>query len=224
MPMPMEKLLLKVTEIYCTILGESSFSGQLCSIIRLTGCHRRCRWCDSEFAFEGGSDMTIKEIVETIKGNGSSTVLVTGGEPLMQESVIDLLNSLIEKRFTVLLETSGTTGTIPLSNIPESVIKIIDIKTPGSGIDQTDIDWDGIQLVSKTDELKFVISDREDYQWSRELVLSNRIPKMPNVIFSPVQDELTIRELADWVIEDKLNVRVLPQLHKVIWPEKERGV
>jgi 7-carboxy-7-deazaguanine synthase len=216
--------LLNVTEIYSTLLGESSSSGFLCTIIRLTGCHRRCVWCDSDYAFEGGSSQSIQEIIQTTVGQGCSTVLVTGGEPLLQSDTIELLEQLLEAGFSVLLETSGTTGTIPLSEVPAGVSRIVDIKTPDSGIDESEIDFDEIAKLGKDDELKFVCQSREDYLWSKALVESGRLPAEPVTVFSPVQDDLSARKLADWIVEDKLNVRYQIQLHKVIWPEMDRGV
>ncbi len=216
--------MLNVTEIYSTLLGESSSSGALCTIIRLTGCHRRCVWCDSEYAFEGGSKQSIQEIVQTTVNQGCSTVLVTGGEPLLQSDTIELLKKLLETGFSVLLETSGTTGAIPLSEVPACVSRIVDVKTPDSGIDESDIDFAGIAKLNKDDELKFFIQSREDYLWSKALVESGRLPVEPVVVFSPVQDELSARKLADWIVEDRLNVRFQIQLHKVIWPEMDRGV
>ncbi|MBT3317423.1 radical SAM protein [bacterium] len=216
--------MLNVTEIYSTLLGESSSSGFLCTIIRLTGCHRRCVWCDSDYAFEGGSSQSIQEIIQTTVGQGCSTVLVTGGEPLLQSDTIELLEQLLEAGFSVLLETSGTTGTIPLSEVPAGVSRIVDIKTPDSGIDESEIDFDEIAKLGKDDELKFVCQSREDYLWSKALVESGRLPAEPVTVFSPVQDDLSARKLADWIVEDKLNVRYQIQLHKVIWPEMDRGV
>ena len=213
-----------MTEIYSTLLGESSSSGFLCTIIRLTGCHRRCVWCDSDYAFEGGSSQSIQEIIQTTVGQGCSTVLVTGGEPLLQSDTIELLEQLLEAGFSVLLETSGTTGTIPLSEVPAGVSRIVDIKTPDSGIDESEIDFDEIAKLGKDDELKFVCQSREDYLWSKALVESGRLPAEPVTVFSPVQDDLSARKLADWIVEDKLNVRYQIQLHKVIWPEMDRGV
>jgi len=213
-----------LTEIYSTLLGESSSTGFLCSIIRLTGCHRRCVWCDSEYAFEGGTRQSIQEIVQTTIDQGCSTVLVTGGEPLLQSDTIGLLGQLLETGFSVLLETSGTTGSIPLSEVPEGVSRIVDIKTPDSGICESEIDFEGIAKLGKEDELKFVCQSREDYLWSKALVESGRLPVEPVVVFSPVQDDLSARKLADWIVEDRLNVRFQIQLHKVIWPELDRGV
>ncbi|MCP4145909.1 MAG: radical SAM protein [bacterium] len=216
--------MLNVTEIYSTLLGESSSSGFLCTIIRLTGCHRRCVWCDSEYAFEGGSNQSIQEIIQTTVDQGCSTVLVTGGEPLLQSNTIGLLEQLLKTGFSVLLETSGTTGAIPLSEVPAGVSRIVDIKTPDSGIDESDIDFAEIAKLGRNDELKFVCQSRDDYLWSKALVESGKLPAEPVVVFSPVQDDLSARKLADWIVEDKLNVRFQIQLHKVIWPEIDRGV
>jgi 7-carboxy-7-deazaguanine synthase len=221
---PLGDDLLNVSEIYSTLLGESSASGFLCTIIRLTGCHRRCLWCDSEYAFDGGTEQTVKEIVQVTKAFSCQTVLVTGGEPLLQHESIELMEQLVGAGFSVLLETSGTIGVIPLSEVPAGVSRVVDVKTPGSGIDESDIDFPEISKLGINDELKFVCKNREDYLWSKNMVTSGKLPKEPIVTFSPVQGELSARELADWIVADKLNVRFQIQLHKIIWPDKDRGV
>jgi 7-carboxy-7-deazaguanine synthase len=224
----MEPRMLLISEIYRAICGESRFSGMPCVLVRLTGCHVRCSWCDSAHAFNGGESLPVGDVVARVREHGLKTVLVTGGEPLLQPAVVDLLQGLLDDGRAVLLETSGTVGPrglVPLSAVPAGVHRIVDLKAPGSGLGQDVIDWAGIAQLGDGDELKAVLADRRDYEWARDLVRTpGRLPAGVSVSFSPVQDGLAPAELAGWILADGLEVRFQMQLHKVVWPGVERGV
>lgn len=220
--------MLLVSEIYRAICGESRFSGEPCVLVRLSGCHVRCSWCDSAHAFQGGESLGVDEVVARVRGHGLRTVLVTGGEPLLQPAVVGLLRALVASGHAVLLETSGTLGPrslVPLRDVPAGVHRIVDLKAPGSGLPADVIDWEGLAQLGPGDELKAVLADRADYEWARALVLApGRLPAGVPVAFSPVQDALAPAELAGWILADGLDVRFQLQLHKVLWPGVERGV
>ena len=216
--------MLQVSEIYCAILGESVESGRLCVIVRLTGCHRRCAYCDSAHAFHGGISRRVGDVVAEATGHGCRTVLVTGGEPLLQRETPALLSALLAAGRRVVLETSGTVGTPGLDTVPAGVTRVVDVKTPGSGLDPSVIDWAGIAGLGPGDELKFVVCDRADYAWARDLVRAGtRLPPQACVTFSAAAPGLAPRELAEWILADGLDVRFQLQLHKVLWPDRERG-
>ena len=220
--------MLLISEIYRSICGESQFSGRPCTLVRLTGCHVRCGWCDSAHAFNGGEPLSVDAVLARVRELGPRTVLVTGGEPLLQPAVVDLLQSLLADGREVLLETSGTVGPrtlVPLAAVPVGVHRIVDLKAPGSGLGPGVIDWDGIACLGAGDELKAVLADRRDYEWARDLVCeAGRLPAGVPVSFSPVQDGLSAADLAQWILEDGLEVRFQLQLHKIVWPGVERGV
>jgi len=220
--------MLLISEIYRAICGESLFSGRPCTLVRLTGCHVRCTWCDSEHAFNGGQKLAVDEVVARVREGGLRTVLVTGGEPLLQPAVTGLLEALLAEGLAVLLETSGTLGPrslVPLADVPAGVHRIVDLKAPGSGLAAGVIDWEGIAALGPGDELKAVLADRRDYEWARDLVRApGRLPAGVPVSFSPVQDGLSPAELAGWILDDALDVRFQLQLHKVVWPGVTRGV
>lgn len=220
--------MLLVSEIYRSICGESLFSGRPCTLVRLTGCHVRCGWCDSAHAFAGGQRLAVEAVLARVRELGPRTVLVTGGEPLLQPAVVGLLGALLEDGRDVLLETSGTLGPrtlVPLADVPPGVHRIVDLKAPGSGLGDDVIDWPGIARLGPGDELKAVLADRRDYEWARDLVRGrDRLPVGVPVSFSPVQEGLVPADLARWILEDGLEVRFQLQLHKVVWPGVERGV
>jgi len=220
--------MLLVNEIYSAICGESRFSGFPCTLIRLTGCHIRCSWCDSAHSFSGGETQTVSQVMTVVRDNGHRTVLVTGGEPLLQKELLPLLEELLSDGRTVLLETSGTLGPaniLPMSAVPSAVHKVVDLKAPGSSISADIIDWPGIAQLNERDELKIVCADRADYEWGRDLVReASHWPAGLRVSFSPVQGDLEPRDLAEWILDDKLDAVFQIQLHKVIWPDVERGV
>ncbi len=212
--------MLTVNEIFKSIQGESSFTGLPCIFVRLTGCNLRCTWCDTEYAFYEGKTKSVKDIVDAIEPLGVPLVEITGGEPLLQDDVYNLMDALLEKKFQVLLETGGG---VSVDKVPEQVIKILDIKCPGSGEVSKNL-WDNLDHLNSKDEVKFVLADRTDYEWSRKVLDRTRIHKKVKVLFSPVYDKLDLKELSEWVLEDNLPVRVQTQLHKVIWGKDAIGV
>lgn len=216
-----------VNEIYPAICGESRFAGKPCTLVRLTGCHLRCSWCDSAHSFQGGEPMDTAAVLDRVRTEGHAMVLVTGGEPLLQPGVVELCEALMADGRGVLLETSGTRGpanAVPLSAVPAGVHRIVDLKAPGSGIDAGLLDWDGIADLDAGDELKIVCADRVDYAWGRDLMGTGRLPADVPVVFGPVAGSLDPRDLAAWMLADKLAARLQLQLHKIIWPDLERGV
>lgn len=212
--------MLNINEIFKSIQGESSFTGLPCIFIRLTGCNLRCTWCDTEYAFYEGKPKSVQDIMSAIEPLGVPLVEITGGEPLLQEAVYDLMNALLAKNYKVLVETGGG---VSVEKVPEQVIKILDIKCPGSREASKNL-WDNLDHLNQEDEVKFVLADRADYDWSREVLDRTQIHKKVKVLFSPVYDKLNLKELAAWVLEDSLPVRVQTQLHKVIWGKDAIGV
>lgn len=197
-------------------------------LVRLTGCHLRCSWCDSAHAFAGGDSLPVSVIMERIAGFGHRTVLVTGGEPLLQKGVVALMSNLLAAGKRVLLETSGTLmkgNAVALAEVPTGVHRIVDLKAPGSGIAESAMDWEGIQVLGPDDEIKIVCADQNDYAWARALVREgSRLPAGVPVTLSPVQDVLEPRLLAEWILSDQLDVCFQVQLHKVVWPDAQGGV
>jgi 7-carboxy-7-deazaguanine synthase len=217
--------MLLVREIYSAILGESRHSGETCAIVRLTGCHRRCVYCDTAYAFQGGETMTTDDVRARVREIGFATALVTGGEPLLQRECRDLLAGLLADGLRVVLETSGTLGVrVALAEVPPGVCRVVDIKTPGSGIAAAEIDWPGLAALGVDDEIKLVICGRDDYEWARQLVWDRRLPVGVPATFSPSYGTVVPRELAEWILADRLPVRFQIQLHKVVWPDAEGGV
>jgi 7-carboxy-7-deazaguanine synthase len=212
--------MLTVNEIFKSIQGESSFTGLPCLFIRLTGCNLRCTWCDTEYAFYEGKPKSVQDIMDAIEPLGVPLVEITGGEPLLQNEVYDLMNALLAKHYQVLLETGGG---VSVAKVPQQVIKILDVKCPGSGEDSRNL-WDNLDHLNPHDEVKFVLADRADYEWSRTILQQHDVPNKAKVLFSPVYDRLDLKELAAWVLEDNLPVRVQTQLHKVIWGKDTIGV
>ena len=212
--------MLTVNEIFKSIQGESTHTGRPCIFIRLTGCNLRCSWCDTEYAFYEGMPKSVQDIMDAIGPLGVPLVEITGGEPLLQEEVYDLMNALLAKNYEVLLETGGG---VSVARVPNRVIKILDVKCPGSGEDSRNL-WDNLDHLNPHDEVKFVLADRADYEWSRTILQQHDVPNKAKVLFSPVYDRLDLKELAAWVLEDNLPVRVQTQLHKVIWGKDTIGV
>jgi len=212
--------MLRINEIFHSIQGESTQAGLPCVFVRLTGCNLRCVWCDTEYAFHEGRPMSIDDVLREVAAFGCSLVEVTGGEPLLQADVVPLMRRLLEQGHDVLIETGGS---LDIGVVPAGVRRIVDVKCPGSG--EADRNrWENLDLLRDGDELKFVLADREDYDWAvsqiRERELGGRCP----LLFSPVEDASLARELANWVLADRLPVRVQLQLHKILWPGVERGV
>jgi 7-carboxy-7-deazaguanine synthase len=212
---------MKVNEIFYSIQGESSFAGWPCAFIRLTGCNLRCTYCDTQYAFYEGSEMSIPEMLQVISAYPTRLVLLTGGEPMLQESIYELIGKLLEKEYTVLLETGGQ---ISLANVDPRVHKIMDFKCPSSGM-KSHNDYGNVECLTRNDEVKFVIGDRQDFDWACDLVRRYEIASLAgSVIFSPVFYKISNAELAGWVLDCGLKVRMQLQLHKIIWPDKECGV
>ncbi|HUC44570.1 MAG TPA: radical SAM protein [Candidatus Sulfotelmatobacter sp.] len=212
--------MLRVNEIFHSVQGESTHAGRPCVFVRLTGCNLRCVWCDTAYAFHEGSDMEVGAVVARVEAFGCPLVEVTGGEPLLQPDASELMRALVARGFEVLLETGGS---LPIDRVPAGVKRIVDVKCPGSG-ESARNRWANLDALRPGDEIKFVIADRADYEWAavtvRERDLSSRAP----VLFSPVADGLAAGDLARWVLDDRLAVRVQVQMHKVLWPGVTRGV
>jgi 7-carboxy-7-deazaguanine synthase len=211
---------MRITEIFFSIQGESTHAGKPCVFVRLTGCSLRCVYCDTKYAYAGGREMTLDVVLAAVSRYPAKLVEVTGGEPLEQDEVYALMQSLLDRGYTVMLETGGHAS---IARVPEAVIKIIDLKCPGSGEAHT-ICWDNVHLAAPHDEFKFVISSRADYEWSRGVYLEKLRHRANAVLFSPAHEELPAVDLAGWILEDGLPVRLQLQLHKYIWGANARGV
>lgn len=212
--------MLKVNEIYKSLQGESSKAGLPCIFIRLTYCNLRCSYCDSEYAFYDGKEMEIEEILSEVRNLGCKLVEVTGGEPLFQSESIDLMKRLCDEGFDVMVETGGS---LPIKEIDKRVMVILDLKTPTSKMMKKNL-FENIEYIKPTDEIKFVIGSREDYDWTKEIIEKYNLYKKCSILFSTVFGELEPVALVNWILEDKLNVRFQLQMHKYIWDPKEKGV
>ena len=211
--------MLKINEIFYSIQGESSFNGMPCIFIRLTYCNLRCNYCDTEYAFYEGKDMSIEDIIHEIQQYDCKLVEVTGGEPLMQEECINLMQTLLNENYQVMLETGGS---LPLNKIPKKVIKIVDFKCPSSNMSKKN-DWSIIKDLNSKDEVKFVIADKDDYQWTKKKINQYNLSEQ-TILFSPVHDILDPKILSDLILKDNLKVRLQMQLHKYIWSPETKGV
>jgi 7-carboxy-7-deazaguanine synthase len=204
---------LRITEIFRSIQGESTRAGFPCAFVRLTGCALRCVWCDSAYAFHGGSDMTVSEAADRTLALGTGLVEVTGGEPLEQEAVYPLMERLLSAGRTVLLETGGH---VALDRVDPRVVKIVDVKAPGSGMEHANLP-ENLSLLQPHDELKFVLADRRDFDWSLALVRERGLDAMNVVTFSPAWESLPAGELAAWIRDSGRPIRLGLQLHKILW-------
>jgi 7-carboxy-7-deazaguanine synthase len=211
---------LVVNEIFHSIQGESRHAGRPCVFVRLTACNLRCTWCDTAYAFEEGEETTVGAVLDRVTAFGTPYVLVTGGEPLLQEGVHDLIGALLDRGREVALETGGS---LDLRPVDPRVHVVMDLKCPGSGMEDRNR-WENLDLLKPTDEIKFVIRDRADYEWSRDVVRRQPAAGRPGLLFSPVHDVLHPRLLSEWILADALPVRLQIQLHKYIWPADMRGV
>ncbi|TJZ77568.1 7-carboxy-7-deazaguanine synthase QueE [Chitiniphilus eburneus] len=207
---------LRISEIFHSLQGETSRIGLPTVFVRLTGCPLRCTWCDSAYAFHGGETMTIADILEKVAGYDARHVCVTGGEPLAQKPVHQLLRDLCDAGYSVSLETSGA---LPVNEVDARVSRIVDLKAPGSGETEKNL-WSNLDMLGANDEIKFVLAGREDYEWARTVIRDRNLEQVAPILFSPVWDSLPPARLADWVLEDKLPVRMQVQLHKILWGEK----
>jgi 7-carboxy-7-deazaguanine synthase len=213
---------MRITEIFYSIQGESSFAGLPCVFVRLTWCNLRCSWCDSEYTFTGGVEMNIDAVLEKVRGYGCKLVEITGGEPLVQKrECCELANRLCDEGFTVLIETGGSLDT---SVLDPRAIKILDVKCPGSGESHRNF-WANLEQLNPRDEIKFVIADRADFNFALEVIekykLNNR---QPHVLFSPVWGAVELKDLAEWILQSDTRGRMQLQLHKYIWGPDVKGV
>jgi 7-carboxy-7-deazaguanine synthase len=211
---------LRINEIFYSIQGESTHSGRPCVFVRLTGCPLRCNYCDTEYAFYEGRWMDIIAVLAEVRAHPARLVEVTGGEPLAQPAVIDLMRRLLDAGYEVLLETSGAYS---VADVPAGVCKIVDLKTPDSGEMERN-DWSNLSLLGPRDEVKFVIQSRRDYEWARDVLHTHRLAERVQVLFSPAWESPARAELAQWLLADALPARLQLQLHKILWPGVERGV
>jgi 7-carboxy-7-deazaguanine synthase len=213
--------MLTINEIFHSIQGESTHSGRPCVFVRLTACDLRCSWCDTPYAFHEGRKMTVDQVIADVEAIGCPVVEITGGEPLLQPDVYPLMQQLVERGHTVLLETGGHRS---IARVPPRVIRIVDVKCPGSG-EADKNDWANLDLLTPTDEVKFVLQDRADYEFARDVVSRHELAgRCAAILFSPVHGVLPPKELAAWILEDRLPVRLQLQAHKYIWSADARGV
>jgi 7-carboxy-7-deazaguanine synthase len=213
--------MLTINEIFHSIQGESTHAGRPCVFVRLTACDLRCSWCDTPYAFTEGRKMSVDDVISQVAGFGCDLVEITGGEPLLQRDVYSLMERLLETGRTVMLETGGH---LSIADVPTEVIRIVDIKCPGSG-ESAKNHWANLDLLTKADEVKFVIKDRSDYEFARDVVASHDlVGRTRAVLFSPVHGVLAAKDLAAWILADTLKVRLQLQTHKYIWGADVRGV
>ena len=211
---------LKINEIYYSVQGESTHSGCPCIFIRLTYCNLRCSYCDTEYAFYDGKDMEITDIMSEIKRWDCNLVEVTGGEPLFQDECIDLLNELVNSNYEVMLETGGS---LSISDVPKKVVKIVDFKCPSSGMVKKNL-WSIVDDLQAHDEVKFVIGNREDFDWAKDRITEYSLDKICTLLFSPTFGEIDPQQIVKWILADNLPVRMQMQMHKMIWSPEEKGV
>jgi 7-carboxy-7-deazaguanine synthase len=212
---------LTINEIFHSIQGESTHAGRPCVFVRLTACDLRCSWCDTPYAFHDGRKMSVEDVVSRVRECGCDLVEITGGEPLLQREVYPLMERLLEEGRTVMLETGGH---LSVERVPQAVIRIIDVKCPGSG-EAARNHWTNLDQLRPADEVKFVIQDRADYEYARDVVATHAlVGRCTAVLFSPVHGVQDAKQLAEWVLADRLAVRVQLQTHKYIWGPDTRGV
>ena len=213
--------MLTINEIFYSIQGESTRAGLPCVFVRLSACDLRCSWCDTPYAFHEGAKRSVDEVVAEVERHGCPLVEITGGEPLLQEDVYPLMDRLLARGLTVMLETGGHR---PVTRVPPAVVKIVDVKCPGSG-EADKNDWANLDRLSPHDELKFVVQDRADYEFARELIGRHALAsRCAAILISPVHGVLDPRRLAEWMLADRLPARLQLQLHKYIWSPTTRGV
>ena len=211
---------LKINEIYYSVQGESTHAGRPCIFIRLTYCNLRCSYCDTEYAFYDGKDMEITYIMSEIKRWDCNLVEVTGGEPLFQDECIDLLNELVNSNYEVMLETGGS---LSISDVPKKVVKIVDFKCPSSKMVKKNL-WSIVDDLQAHDEVKFVIGNREDFDWAKDRITEYSLDKICTLLFSPTFGEIDPQQIVEWILAENLPVRMQLQMHKMIWSPEEKGV
>ena len=213
--------MLTINEIFYSIQGESTRAGRPCVFVRLSACDLRCSWCDTPYAFHEGTKRSVDEVVAEVERHGCPLVEITGGEPLLQEDVYPLMDRLLACGLTVMLETGGHR---PVTRVPPAVVKIVDVKCPGSG-EADKNDWANLDRLSPHDELKFVVQDRADYEFARELIARHALAsRCAAILISPVHGVLDPKTLSNWMLADHLPARLQLQMHKYIWSPSTRGV
>jgi len=212
--------MLKVNEIFHSIQGESTHAGRPCVFVRLTGCNLRCSWCDTAYAFHEGRPRTVDDVVGEVLGFECGLVEITGGEPLLQPEAIPLMEALLGAGCEVLVETGGH---VPIEGVPVGIRRIVDVKCPGSG-ESARNRWENLDALRDGDEVKFVLRDREDFEWAIAVVRARDLAARVTVLFSPVHGVLEPGELARWILDSAAPVRLQVQVHKVLWPATLRGV
>ena len=213
--------MLSINEIFYSIQGESTYVGTPCVFVRLAGCDLRCSWCDTTYAFNEGRKMSVEDVVQQVDQYNSPLVEVTGGEPLLQDEVYPLMERLLDGGRTVLLETGGQ---IEVSRVPGAVIKVLDVKCPASG-ESGKVEWGNIDRLGPQDQVKFVIQDRGDYEFAKDTLTRHALDRRcAAVLFSPVHGVMSPKDLSEWILEDRLRVRLQLQIHKHIWGAHVRGV
>ena len=213
---------MRITEIFYSIQGESSYAGRPCAFVRLTWCNLRCAWCDSEYTFTGGTEMSVDEVLERVRGFGCQLVEVTGGEPLVQKrECTELVRRLCDEGFTVLIETGGS---LDVSVLDSRAIRILDVKCPGSGEAERNF-WPNLERLNPQDEIKFVIKDRADFDYALEVIEKYRLAQRePFVLMSPVWGAVEWKDLAEWILQSGVRARLQLQMHKLIWGPDTKGV
>ena len=211
---------LKINEIYYSVQGESTHMGRPCVFIRLTYCNLRCTYCDTEYAFYEGKDMEITHIMNEIKQWDCNLVEVTGGEPLFQDECINLLNELVNSNYEVMLETGGS---LSISDVPKKVIKIVDFKCPSSAMEKKNL-WSIVEDLQPNDEVKFVIGNREDFDWAKDRIIEYSLDKICTLLFSPTFENIDPQLMVEWILAENLPVRMQMQMHKMIWSPDKQGV
>ncbi len=211
---------LHVNEIFYSIQGESTYAGRPCVFVRLTGCNLRCRWCDTEYAFYEGETLTVGQVLEQVRAYKCPLVEITGGEPLLQDDVHVLIDRLLFEGYEVLIETGGS---LDVGRLDPRVVKIVDLKPPGSGMDRQN-NLDNLRYLDRKDQIKFVVADRRDYEWAKQMMVEHALAEKVQVLFSPVFGELHPMELGEWILADRLPARLQIQLHKYLWDPDQRGV
>jgi 7-carboxy-7-deazaguanine synthase len=211
---------MRITEIYASIQGETRFSGLPCTLVRTTGCDLRCTYCDTAYAFYGGREMSLEEIDAEVDRLGAPLVLLTGGEPMLQRDIGALAGRLLGRGYQVMVETSGAH---PVDSLPPQVVRIIDVKTPGSG-EEHRIRWEVIDGLRPTDSIKFVVEDERDYRWAAAVIAERDLAHKAEILLSPVHGRLDPRDLVAWMLRDRIRARLNLQIHKYIWGSATQGV
>ena len=211
---------MKITEIYSSIQGETQYAGLPCTLVRTTGCDLRCGYCDSAFAFQGGRELSVDDIVREVGRLGAPLVLLTGGEPMLQREMPTLAARLLDVGHRVMIETSGAH---PLDKLPAEVVRVVDVKTPASG-ESHRMRWELLASMRPQDAVKFVLADEPDYRWACDVVRTHELGGRTEVLFSPVHGQLDPKDLVAWILRDRVPARLNLQLHKYVWDPEARGV